>query len=173
MRRFLTLYAGRPDLTADKHMSKADGRELWMLAHKYEVEGVKEWLMKHGITAESVCAAASFACESVADVCEGLLEACRKHASWSLPKVREGALAGVGVGAARELLRAHAEDVHLGRACDVAEGFRYIERWARANQPGCGVTSQGEDEAVKKQAASLVDMLELSRLPHSFLSGHV
>ena len=154
-------------------MSEADGRELWMLAHKYEVEGVKEWLMKHAITAESVCAAACFACECEADVCEGLLEACRKHASWSLPKVRESALAGVGVGAAGELLRAHAENVHLGRACDVAEGYRYAERWARANQLGCGASIERENKALKKQAASLVDMLELSRLPHSFLMESV
>ena len=139
-----------------------------MLAHKYEVEGVKELLLRHGITAESVCAAASFACESVADVGDGLLEACRKHASWSLPKVRERALAGVTVGAAGELVRAHAENPHLGRVCDVAEGFRFVERWVRANQDALA-NSEAENKAVQEQAESLVDMLELSRLPGGFL----
>jgi hypothetical protein len=138
-----------------------------MLAHKYEVKGVKEWLLEHGITVDSVCAAASFACESVQDVCDGLLEACRKHASWSLPKVSEGALAGVPARAARELLRAHTENLHLGRVCDVAEGFKYVQRWVRTNE-GSGMFT-----SAKKGAESLVEMLELSRLPHSFLCEHV
>ncbi len=146
----------------------ADARELWVLAHKYEVDGVKEWLLKHGITVDSVCAAASFACECVADVCDGLLEECQKLASWSLPKVEESALCGVRADVAMELLRAHAENQHLGRACDVGEGFRYVQRWARANE-GLAV----ENKTVRKEAERLTEMLELSLLPASFLSEHV
>ncbi len=146
----------------------ADARELWLLAHKYEVDGVKEWLLKHGITVDSVCAAASFACECVADVCDGLLEACRNHASWSLPKVRESALCGVTADVALELLRAHAENEHLGRACDVGEGFRFAQRWACANE-GRAV----ENKTVSKEAERLSRTLELSLLPASFLSEHV
>jgi hypothetical protein len=159
---------GRPACVPDKPTCDADGREVWMLAHKYEVNGVKEWLLEHGITVDSVCAAASFACESVQDVCDGLLEACRKHASWSLPKVSEGALVGVPARAARELLGAHTENIHLGRVCDVAEGFKYVQRWVRTNERSGMFTS-----AKKEAAESLMEMLELSRLPHSFLSEHV
>jgi hypothetical protein len=132
------------------------------------VDGVKEWLLKHGITTDSVCAAASFACDCVADVCDGLLEACRKHASWSLPKVRESALRGVSADVALELLRAHAENKHLGRPCDVVEGFRYVQRWACVNE-GLAVDSK----TVHKEAKRLSGMLELSVLPASFLSEHV
>jgi hypothetical protein len=159
--------AGRPRLCPDKPTSDADGREVWMLAHKYEVKGVKEWLVEHGITVDSVCAAASFACKSVPDVCDGVLEACRKHASWSLPKLSEGGLVGVPAQAARELLQAHIENIHLGRVCDVAEGFKYVQRWVRSNE-GRGMFTSAEGAA-----ESLVEMLELSRLPHSFLSEHV
>ena len=141
----------------------ADGRELWMLAHKYEVEGVKEWLLKRGISVESVCAAANFACESVEGVCDGLLEACREHGSWSVPKLGERALCGVRAEAAGELLRAHAENVHLGRACDVGERLRYAERWVRANE-AVGVGGKAESKAGKRQGARLVGMLELNRL---------
>jgi hypothetical protein len=155
-------------LVADKLTTQADARELWLLAHKYEVHGVKEWLLKHGITEDSMCAAASFACECVEDVCDGLLEACRKHASWSLPKVRESALCGVSADVALELLRAHAENEHLGRACDVVEGFRYVQRWACANE-GLAV----DNKTVHKEAERLSGMLELSVLPASFLSEHV
>jgi hypothetical protein len=162
------LPVGRPRFVSDKLTTEADARELWLLSHKYEVDGVKEWLLKHGITVDSVCAAASFACDCVADVCDGLLEACRKHASWSLPKVRESALCGVRVDVALELLRAHAENAHLGRACDVAEGFRYAQRWACANE-GLAV----ENKTVHKEAERLSGMLELSLLPASFLSEHV
>jgi hypothetical protein len=130
---------------------------------------VKEWLLKHGITADSMCAAASFACECVADVCDGLLEACRGLASSSLPKVKEGALCGVRADAMFELLRAYAENEYLGRACDVAEGFMCVQRWARANA-GVGVENK---DAVHKEAMRLTEMLELSLLPASFLSKHV
>ena len=132
------------------------------------MDGVKEWLLKHAITVDSVCAAASFACECVAGVCDGLLEACRKHASCSLPKVRERALCGVRADVALELLRAHAENEHLGRACDVVEGFRYVQRWACANE-GLAV----DNKTVHKEAERLSGMLELSVLPASFLSEHV
>jgi hypothetical protein len=138
-----------------------------MLAHKYEVKGVKEWLVEHGITVDSVCAAMSFACDSVQDVSDGLLEGCQKHASWSLTKLSEGGLVGVPALAARELLRAHAENQHLGRVCDVAEGFKYVQRWVRSNE-GRGMFTSAEEAA-----ESLIEMLELSRLPRSFLSGHV
>ncbi len=160
--------AGRPRFVSDKLTTEADARELWLLAHKYEVDGVKEWLLKHGITADSVCAAASFACECVADVCDGLLEACRELASVSLPKVRESALCGVSADAALELLRAHAENEHLGRACDVGEGFRYVQRWARANE-----VLAVENKTIKKEAKRLTGTLELSLLPASFLLEHV
>ncbi len=160
--------AGRPRFVSDKLTTVADARELWLLAHKYEVDGVKEWLLKHGITVDSVCAATSFACECVAGVCDGLLEACRKHASCSLPKVRERALCGVRADVALELLRAHAENEHLGRACDVGEGFRYVQRWACANK-GLAV----ENKTAHKEAERLSGVLELSVLPASFLSEHV
>jgi hypothetical protein len=147
----------------------ADGRELWMLSDRYEVEGIKEFLSEQGITAKSACAAAQFACDCAEGVCEGLLEACRKHASWSLPKYDQASLACVGVRAAGELLRAHATNPYLGRTCDIVEGFKYVERWARANR------DDGDDndfDAVE-QAQELVGMLDLSRLPHEFLSKHV
>ncbi len=163
-----SLTAGRPRFVSDKLTTEADARELWLLAHKYEVDGVKEWLLKYGITVESVCAAVSFACDCVADVCDGLLEACRKHASWSLPKVRESALCGVSADVALELLRAYAENEHLGRACDVVEGFRYVKRWASVNE-GLAV----EDKTVHKEAERLSGTLELSLLPASFVSEHV
>ncbi len=94
--------------------------------------------------------------------------ACRKHASWSLPKVRESALCGVSADVAMEQLRAHSKNEHLGRACDVCEGFRYVQRWVRANE-GLAV----ENKTVHKEAERLSGMLELSLLPPSFLSEHV
>ncbi len=95
---------------------------------RYEVEGIKEFLSKYGITAKSACAAAQFACDCVEGVCEGLLEACREHASWRLPKYDEAVLQGVGARAAGELLQAHAANPYLGRTCDIVEGFKYVER---------------------------------------------
>jgi hypothetical protein len=132
------------------------------------VDGVKEWLLKHGITVNSVCAAASFACECVSDVCDGLLEACRQLASWSLPKVRKSALCGVRADAVLKLLQAQTENEHLGRACDVGEGFRFAQRWACANEEPAV-----ENMPVHKEAVRLSGMLELSLLPVSFLSEHV
>ena len=69
--RIRHLSAGRPRFVSDKLTTEADARELWLLAHKYEMDGVQEWLLKHGITVDSVCVAASFTCECVADVCDG------------------------------------------------------------------------------------------------------
>jgi hypothetical protein len=85
----------------------------------------------------------------------------------SFAKLSEGGLVGVPARAARELLRAHAENPHLGRACDVAEGFKYVQRWVRSNE------GRGMFSSAKKGAESLMEMLELTRLPHSFLSEHV
>ena len=67
--------AGEPQ-QAGQQTKDVDGRELWMLAEKYEVDGIKPWLVQHAITVESVCAAAHFACMCAEGVCEGLLEAC-------------------------------------------------------------------------------------------------
>jgi hypothetical protein len=82
-------------------------------------------------------------------------------------KLSEGGLFGVPARAARELLWAHTKNPHLGRACDVAEGFKYVQRWVRSNE-GCGMFTSAEGAA-----ESLMEMLELSRLQHSFLLEHV
>jgi hypothetical protein len=46
---------------ADKETSEADGRELWLLAERYRVQGVKEWLMFKGIDEEGLLAATQYA----------------------------------------------------------------------------------------------------------------
>jgi hypothetical protein len=140
-----------------------------MLSDRYEVDGIKEFLSQPGITAESACAAAQFACDCAEGVCEGLLEACREHASWSLPKYDEAALKGVGARAVGELLRAHASNLYLGRTCDIVEGFNYVERWVRANRDEGG----DENSDVVGHAQELMGMLDLKRLPYEFLCTRV
>jgi hypothetical protein len=123
--------AGEPQ--AGRGQTKdADGRELWILAEKYEVDKIKLSLVKHALTVENVCAAAHFACECEEAVCDGLLLACQDHASCSLPRVKECDLTGVGLAAAPELLRAYVQKMYLGRAGNVAEGFKFVQRWAAA-----------------------------------------
>jgi hypothetical protein len=132
-------------------------------------------VLNHDITVDSaaVCAIASFACEFVADVCDRLLEACRKHASCSLHKsLRESTLYGVGachsgVGAASGTCTARVstlgERAMLRRASGTCSGglvqTRGLQWRARYAQP----------EEVKWMS----EMLELSLLPASFVSEHV
>jgi hypothetical protein len=149
----------------------ADGRELWMLADKYEVDGVKQWLVKHAINMESVCAAAQFACACVDGLCDGMLESCKEHASRSLPRIKECDLAGVGLAAATELLSAHVQNGYLGRPCDVVEGFKFVQRWSAAQRSMPG--SIFSDQDVMRQARSLSELLDLEKLPHTFLLQHV
>ncbi len=163
------LFAGGPQAGQQTH--DVDGRELWMLAEKYEVDGVKRWLLKHAITLQSVCAAAQFACMCVEGVCDDLLKACQEYASWSLPRVQESDLVGVGLAAATELLRGYVQNEYLGRACEIAEGFKFVQKWAAAQRsmPGHNET----DEDIIRQARSLCELVELERLPNSFLFQHV
>jgi hypothetical protein len=46
---------------AGAQMAEADGRELWLLAERYQIKGIKEWLMKKGIDEEGLFAAAQYA----------------------------------------------------------------------------------------------------------------
>ncbi len=123
--------------------------------------------MEHCITTESVGAVMHFACECVEDVCEGLVQACCKHASWSLPQIDESALKGIGSVAAGHMLDSHAKNTFLGRTCDVMEGFKFVERWADANK------SPEAEQQVVAAAGKLLKTLELNRLPHDFLSKRV
>jgi hypothetical protein len=54
-------FSGEPQ-QAGQQTKGVDGRELWVLAERYEVYGIKPWLVQHAITVENVCAAAHFAC---------------------------------------------------------------------------------------------------------------
>jgi hypothetical protein len=88
-----------------------DGRELWMLGDRYEVDRIKEWLLMHCITSRSACAAAQFACDCEEGVCESLLQACCTHARTHLRSYGIASLKGICARAAGELLRAYVSKV--------------------------------------------------------------
>jgi hypothetical protein len=46
---------------AGVQMAQADGRELWLLAERYQIKGIKEWLMDKGIDEDGLFAAAQYA----------------------------------------------------------------------------------------------------------------
>jgi hypothetical protein len=96
------MYAGRIQGSTDA--AKANVCELWTLAHRFQVYGMKEWLTQNCLNDDCVCAAMHFACgcEDSA-VCESLLQACRMYASCSLPRMSEASLKGIGGAAVCEL----------------------------------------------------------------------
>jgi hypothetical protein len=114
----------------------SDGRELWVLADLFQVDGIHDWLLDQGVTEDNVCAAAQYALETAPNGCgktERLMDACRKVASYGLARVPEGSLCGVSATAAQQLIVAHRDNAFLGRACDVTEELRFVDKWIRAN----------------------------------------
>ena len=145
---------------------KADGRELWVLAEKFKVVEMKEWLVEEGINGSSVCAAYEFGL-----VPEGergdILDGCVALARRGLGGVEEEGLRGVGVDAVTVLVRARVSeggDERLGWR-GVREGFELVERWLRAN----GGTSGGR----RSDCVRIVEELDLMRLPLKVLRGVV
>ncbi len=69
------------------------------------MDGIKEWLVTHAITPQSVCAATKFALKCVDDACEGLLKACKRLTSLCLRVIPESALKGISFEAAKEVLK--------------------------------------------------------------------
>jgi hypothetical protein len=143
-----------------------DGRELWNLAHMYQVQGISDWLINYCINSKNVGAVAQFACECVDQVSGQLLAACQTKAFECLPELREQELQGIGPCAAMELLSAYMNyaNANPGRAHEVIEGFKFVSCWARANS---GVRH------VVSQAADMLDTLQLTKLPVDLLLQQV
>jgi hypothetical protein len=142
-------------------IGKVVASELWALSDFYDMQRIKEWLMKHAITAETVCAAINFAHKHPKEACKGLLEACREIAMLKLPRLSQDMLEGVGYEAARDLLQAHSQNPHLTRRCDVAEGFRFVERWYLANK-----SRDSANESLLQHARELIYSVYLKNDPH-------
>jgi hypothetical protein len=67
------LVCGYPIVAED-----ADAAEVWLLAHMYDVNGIKEWISANCIDKSTIAAAMEFALSvaSASDVCPDLLKAC-------------------------------------------------------------------------------------------------
>jgi sugar lactone lactonase YvrE len=143
---------------AGEECKVADGRELWLLAEMYEVEGMHEWLLEDGINEESVCAAYEFGL-----VPEGyreeVREACRSLARRGLGGVGAGSLRGVGAKAMKGLVEAL--ERNRGRRKRVRqillEGFQLVERWWKVNGGWGGCSREEVDEIM-----ALLDLTKLS-----------
>ncbi len=124
---------------------------------------------------DNVSAVVQFACNCIdfldQSVCSGMLEACLRYSSWCLPKISESSLQGISAHAASMLCRSYSENPHLGRACDIVESFKFIQRWVRANTSQCA--DKHAHDNLLKDARTLISTLEIHRLPYAVLSDQV
>eukprot|EP00285_Hemiselmis_virescens_P017937 CAMPEP_0173380758 /NCGR_PEP_ID=MMETSP1356-20130122/3380_1 /TAXON_ID=77927 ORGANISM="Hemiselmis virescens, Strain PCC157" /NCGR_SAMPLE_ID=MMETSP1356 /ASSEMBLY_ACC=CAM_ASM_000847 /LENGTH=901 /DNA_ID=CAMNT_0014334461 /DNA_START=169 /DNA_END=2874 /DNA_ORIENTATION=- len=141
------LYVGDVSSVA---MSAASWQEIWNLAVRYEVAGLKTWLAAN-IDSDTAAKAA----EMGADAQEhGLLEACFSYAADSLPQMPEESLKGVRACVALNLMVGHPAPV---------ERFKFAQLWCHANDKHCG------DEDV----LTLLKGVDLDRLTMSELMEFV
>mmetsp|Transcript_643 Transcript_643/g.1359 ORF Transcript_643/g.1359 Transcript_643/m.1359 type:complete len:600 (-) Transcript_643:6-1805(-) len=150
------VYTGR----AGSESARADGRELWLLSELYTVRGIREWLLKDGITDSSIMAAFEFSQVPEGERSE-IAAACKDHASHGITGIDETALRGVKLEAAVEVMKArvHADLAGAGVWRVVKEGFEFAERWWQANEPPLGPA------VAREGGMKLVAELDLGRLP--------
>ena len=115
---------------AGEECKVADGRELWLLAEMYEVDGVREWLLTEGVDKESVFGAYEFGL-----VPEGyrqdLRESCLLQARRGLGGMCDAHFREVGIGTVSALLEVMVAkergNKRNGKAALAA--VKLLERW--------------------------------------------
>ena len=111
-----------------------DAMEVWMLAHMYDVKGVKDWLADNCINHATLCAATHFACSvaSQEDVCPKLLDCCYDFARHISPnRITLDMLKGVCPAAADKLVEFFSKDGSLASKDSIAW---FVTRWMDANE---------------------------------------
>jgi hypothetical protein len=177
------MHAG--SLRPGKSFEHVDARELWMLAQKYMVDGIQEWLIANCITAENVCAAAQFACDFGEGLCDDLLRKCKKKAAIQLPEYSQDSLRGLEFQVADKLLGEYlkrqracchkpafrgfarpklSKGVNQGCSSPDEQGFKFVERWMEANK---------SRETSAEEAKTLLSKVDMSGISQEFLQSHV
>ena len=159
--------------------SKADGRELWVLAEIYHVRKLKIWLIGE-IDRDNVCAAYEFWLVPEGVERNDIMERCSVLRCRGLEWVSDEGLKGVGVGAMKDFVLKRIGD-RLDRftglgwrfGCGwsfVMEGFFFAERWLQVNGGAVG----GPVYYQKIRACiQVVEELDLMRLPLRVLKSVV
>jgi hypothetical protein len=90
--------------------------------------------MHESLNEHNLCAAAHFACDHIAGQNrEALLDACRRVATWCLPRVPPEDVRKLHVSAAYALLQASSENAFLSRGCDHVQRLLFVARWTCAH----------------------------------------
>lgn len=109
-----------------------EAMEVWMLAHRYDVGGIMEWIMEDGINKDTIAPAMHFAC-SVASpkrVCPTLRKACKAVLSMVKPlDLGDTSLVCVSSLAMGDIVNALLENFKCPK--DI---FRMVVRWRSVNK---------------------------------------